>query len=246
MSRPPSAQGFPAGAAQLAATIGPAGYAAWRQTVLGRTTEALEHRLIVEFAGDVAGERVLDAGCGDGLLVCALADRGAHVVGLDADRRMLVAAAARTRRRGVRATLVEGRLERLPFADDVFDVVVAVTVLCFVSDASVAVREVARVLRPGGRLVIGELGRWNTWAARRRVRGWLGSPLWKTAQFRTAATLRSLIEDAGLSVVAVRGAVYYPPVGWLARALAQADRWLGHVTTVGAAFIALAGRKETP
>lgn len=246
MSRPPSEQVFPAGAARLAATIGPAGYAAWRHTVLGRTTEALEHRLIVEFAGDVAGERVLDAGCGDGLLVCALADRGAHVVGLDADRRMLVAAAARTRRRGVRATLVEGRLERLPFADDVFDVVVAVTVLCFVSDASVAVREVARVLRPGGRLVIGELGRWNTWAARRRVRGWLGSPLWKTAQFRTAATLRSLIEDAGLSVVAVRGAVYYPPVGWLARALAPADRWLGHVTTVGAAFIALAGRKETP
>lgn len=160
----------------MVGTIGPATYAAWRQTALGRITEALEHRLIVDFAADVAGARVLDAGCGDGLLACSLAERGAHSVGLDADRRMLVAAAARAGGRGVHATFVEGRVERVPFADDVFDVVVAVTVLCFVSDASVAVREIARVLRPGGRLVIGELGRWNTWAARRRVRGWLGSP----------------------------------------------------------------------
>ena len=243
MSRPPPEEGCPVGAAQLVGTIVPATYAAWRQTALGRITEALEHRLIVDFAADVAGARVLDAGCGDGLLACSLAERGAHSVGLDADRRMLVAAAARAGGRGVHATFVEGRVERVPFADDVFDVVVAVTVLCFVSDASVAVREIARVLRPGGRLVIGELGRWNTWAARRRVRGWLGSPVWKAAQFRTVADLRSLIEHASLSVVAVRGAVYYPPVGWLARALAPVDRWFGHVTTVGAAFIGVAGKK---
>ena len=228
----------------MVGTIGPDTCAAWRRTALGRITEALEHRLIVTFAGDVAGARVLDAGCGDGLLACSLAERGAHIFGLDADRRMLVAAAARARRRDVRATFVEGRLERLPFPDDAFDVVAAVTVLCFVSDASVAVREIARVLRPGGRLVIGELGRWNTWAARRRLLGWLGSPLWKAAHFRTATVLCSLVKHAGFSVVGVRGAVYYPPVGWLAWALAPVDRWFGHVTTVGAAFIGVAGKKE--
>jgi ubiquinone/menaquinone biosynthesis C-methylase UbiE len=227
----------------LAGTIGPATYAAWRQTALGRITEAIEHRLILDLAGDVTGKRVLDAGCGDGLLTRSLGERGAHIVGLDADRRMLVAAAARAAGGGVHAEFVEGRLERLPFADNAFDVVVAVTVLCVVSDASVAVREIARVLRPGGRLVIGELGRWSLWAARRRVRGWLGSGLWKAARFRTAARLRALIGDAGLSVGAVRGAVYYPPVGCLARILAPADRSFGRVTTLGAAFIGVAATK---
>ena len=73
----------------------------------------------------------------------------------------------------------------------------------------------------------------------RRLRGWLGSPTWRAARFRTAAELRVLAQQAGLSVTAIRGAVYYPPVGLLARVLAPIDSWLGGLTTVGAAFIAL-------
>lgn len=99
-----------------------------------------------------------------------------------------------------------------------------------------AVRELARVLR---RLVLGELGRWSLWAAIRRLRGWLGSTTWKVARFRTAADLRALAEESGLSVTAVRGAVFYPPVGIFARVLAPLDPWLGRLTTFGAAFIVL-------
>ena len=112
-------------------------------------------------------------------------------------------------------------------------------VLCFVPDAAGAVREMARVLRPSGRLVLGELGRWSLWAAIRRMRGWLGSSTWRAAQFRTAADFRTLAEQAGLSVTAIRGAVYYPPLGLLARALAPIDSWLGGLKTFGAAFVAL-------
>ena len=134
---------------------------------------------------------------------------------------------------------MQGRVERLPFPDAAFDVVTAVTVLCFVPNAAGAVREMARVLRPGGRLVLGELGRWSLWAFIRRVRGWLGSRTWKMARFRTPADLSALAEGAGLSVAAIRGAVFYPPVGMLARALAPFDSWLGRLTTFGAAFIAM-------
>jgi hypothetical protein len=52
-----------------------------------------------------------------------------------------------------------------------------------------------------------------------------------------------LVKRAGLTVEAVRGSVYYPPIGVLASPLARCDRWLGTITTVGAAFIALAARK---
>jgi hypothetical protein len=75
-------------------------------------------------------------------------------------------------------------------------------------------------LRPGGRLVLGALGRWSTWAARRRVRAWLGNQLWRAGRFSTARDLASLIERAGLRVDAIRGAVFYPPIECADRALA--------------------------
>ncbi len=224
--------------------IGPGAYATWRGTALGAATEAIEQRLVLELLGRVEGRRFLDAGCGDGALACAVAARGAVATGLDPDPAMVEAARARAGRERVAVEFVRGRIERLPFADASFDVVAAVTVLCFVQDAAGAMREMARVLRPGGRLVLGELGRWSLWAARRRVRGWLGSATWRKARFRSASELRALAEAAGLRVTAVRGAVFYPPAGWCARAMAAWDPWLGRRTTVGAAFVALVASKS--
>jgi len=220
-------------------TIAPQAYKSWRATLLGATTEAIEQRLILDMMGDLSGLHVLDAGCGDGALVCAAALRGALVTGIDPDPAMLSAALSRAVEAGIPATFLQGRVERLPFPDASFDVVASITVLCFVPDAAGAVREMARVLRPGGRLVLGELGRWSTWAAIRRLRGWLGSPTWQAARFRTAKELSALAGQAGLYVTAVRGGVYYPPTGLLARALAPLDHCLGGITSFGAAFIAL-------
>lgn len=164
-------------------------------------------------------------------------------------RRIDVASARSVRSQRQRPRFVEGRIAQLPFPDGSFDVVAIVTVLCLVADRAGAVREAARVLRPGGRLVIGDLGRWSAWAARRWVKAWLGSELWRSAHFSTARGLSHLVERSGLIVEDVRGSVYYPPIGVLARPLARLDRWFGTITTVGAAFIALAARKpatDTP
>jgi SAM-dependent methyltransferase len=219
-------------------------YRRWRDTELGAVTEALEHRLLIDLMGSVEGRRVLDLGCGDGLMTTTLSRLGARSVGVDLDRATLTAAVARIDA-GLRpsASFVEGRAENLPFPDQTFDVVVALTLLCMVPDQPAVIREAARVLRSGGTLVIGDLGRWNAWAARRRVRGWLGSPQWRAARFTTRARLSGLVERAGLTVTTVRGAVYYPPIRILARAMAHADRWLGARTTIGAAFLAVAAIK---
>lgn len=136
----------------------PASYVRWRGSPLGRVTDLLEEQLLLELIGDPTGLDVLDAGCGDGMLMSSLAQRGARMVGLDSDPRMLRAAAERVDSRTGPMRFAHGRAEALPFADASFDRVVAVAVLCFVSDAERAIREMARVLRPGGRLVLGELG----------------------------------------------------------------------------------------
>ena len=161
--------------------------------------------------GSIDGRRVLDLGCGDGLLTATLAEHRALAVGIDADRAMLDAAAARTvRDQRRRPRFVQGRIEQLPFRDGVFDAVV--TVLCPVSDRTAAIHEAARVLQSGGRLVIAELGRWNAWAAKRRVRGWFGSPFWRAAHFSTASELCGLVQSVAVTVEGVRESVFHPPL----------------------------------
>ncbi len=218
-------------------------YAGWRASTLGRITDRLEDVLLRDLLGDVAGRAVLDLGCGDGKLAVRLAALGALVVGLDSDPAMLRAAASRAAAAGVGVDFAAGRAQTLPFPDQRFDVVVTVTVLCFVPDAEAAFREIARVLRPGGAVVIGELGRWNLWALRRRIRGWLGNRLWRAAHFRTGGELRRLAAGAGLEVRALRGAVFYPPLAALAWVMAPLDPWLGRITGIGAAFLVLRAEK---
>ena len=55
--------------------------------------------------------------------------------------------------------------EQLPFGDRSFDIVSLITVLAFMPKPGLALAEIARVLRPGGRLVLGDLGKWSSWAA---------------------------------------------------------------------------------
>jgi ubiquinone/menaquinone biosynthesis C-methylase UbiE len=173
----------------------------------------------------------------------SLHERGAIVAAADPSWPMIAAARARAQSAARDIALVQARGEQLPFPDASFDIVIAKTVLCFVGDGQPFVSEMARVLRPGGRFVIGELNRWSTWAAQRRLRAWFGSKLWQRGRFRTPGELRRLAANAGLDVETVRGAVYYPRIRAAARSMAPLDATFARWTTVGAAFIALAGVK---
>ena len=223
----------------------PSSYARWRSSRLGRITDKLEQELLLNLLSSVAGKTLLDIGCGDGAFTTELARRGALATGLDVDPAMLAAARQRSRQEALPLQLVEGRAEALPFQDGTFDVALAVTSLCFVQDTRRAISEMARILRPGGRLIIGELGRRSLWAVQRRIRAWLGDPIWRVAKFRTAADLRALIDDAGLNVIELRGTAFYPPCSIAALLFAPADPWLGRMMTFGAAFLAVSAEKPT-
>lgn len=112
-------------------------------------------RFLVSRACAVPGARVLDVATGTGLVARELARRGARVVGLDQSGPMLGEALRRARRAGLadRVRFVLGRAERLPFPDGAFDAVTFTYLLRYVDDPEATVAELARVLRPGGRLV---------------------------------------------------------------------------------------------
>jgi len=110
-----------------------------------------ERPAMLALAGEVAGRRILDAGCGAGPLSAALRDRGAIVSGFDASAGMLELA---RRRLGDGADLRVADLGGpLPYADDTFDDVVASLVLHYLEDWGPALAELRRVLKPGGRLI---------------------------------------------------------------------------------------------
>lgn len=116
--------------------------------------EVLLNPVLLELLGDVTGKAVLDAGCGEGYMSRMLAARGARVTAVDFSRGMLEIAAERTPA-GVAIRYLHGSCEDLGFlADGAFDVVLSNMSLQDVADYEVALREFARVLRPGGRLVL--------------------------------------------------------------------------------------------
>ena len=103
--------------------------------------------------GDVAAKRVLDAGCGPGIYAAELTDRGAQIVGCDASPRMIELARARL---GDNADLRIHSLDE-PFEwldDQTIDVAVTALVYHYLNDRPGFLREMHRVLRPDGRLVI--------------------------------------------------------------------------------------------
>ena len=104
--------------------------------------------------GEVAGRRVLEVGCGAAMCSRWLRVQGAEPVALDLSGRMLRHAAAAAARTGVAVPLVQADAQRLPFADRSFDLAcTAFGAVPFVADSAEVMREVARVLRPGGRWV---------------------------------------------------------------------------------------------
>jgi len=220
----------------------PDAYADWRSSTLGRITDALEERHLLDRIGPVRGLRILDVGCGDGVLATRIAQDGAQVTGMDASSDMIAAARHRAKAAGVELDLVEGDAGDIPVPAGQFDCVVTVATLCFVDDPRPTIRDMVRVLKPGGRLILGELGRWNLWAAQRRVKGWLGSKLWSAAHFRSRSDLIALADQAGLRDVAVTGAVFYPPLEIAARIIGPVDHKIGTFTTIGGAFLVLTAK----
>ena len=104
---------------------------------------------VLDAAGVGQGARLLDVGCGSGLTLVLASERGAVPSGVDISPGLLGIA----RDRLPHADLREADMESLPFGDDAFDAVTGVNAFQFAGDPRRALREAARVTRPGGRVV---------------------------------------------------------------------------------------------
>ncbi|MFI5009317.1 MAG: class I SAM-dependent methyltransferase [Solirubrobacterales bacterium] len=131
-------------------------------TVLSFGQDPRWRRALVDAVAPATGDRVLDVATGTGMVAAELLERsGCTVVGLDQSAEMLAGARARFAARpalGGRVELVEGQAERLPFADGSFTALTFTYLLRYVDDPRATMRELARVVAPGGRVGYLEFG----------------------------------------------------------------------------------------
>jgi ubiquinone/menaquinone biosynthesis C-methylase UbiE len=168
----------------------------WEQLPDGLTPEAAARRRDFLLSWVSPGDRVLDLGCGDGTFTAALAEAGAQPTGADVAEAAL--RRARERHPGPEYVRIEPH-GPWPFPDAGFDAVWAGEVLEHVADTESWVREVRRVLRPGGRLLV-TTPRVGALARARRA----PDPRGQHLRFYTRRSLRDLLADTGFGDVHVR------------------------------------------
>ncbi len=167
----------------------------------------LEEPVVLAVLGDVAGLDILDAACGTGRYAFLLAQRGARVSGIDASKDMLAHARRKADQFGLAIDLRLSDLAELPFPDGSFDLAICALAFCHLPDIRPAVAELARVLRPGGRLVLSDfhpfclLVGWRTAIHRPEATYWIQNHLHLTEEYV------GVLLDAGLTLTDLRESV---------------------------------------
>jgi SAM-dependent methyltransferase len=153
------------------------------------------------------GARVLDLGCGAGGFLVAVAGRCERAAGIDLSLAWLVVCRKRLEEAGITARLLCACAERLPFAPDTFDLVIAWDVLEHVADRDATVREAHRVTRPGGVVACTTPNRFSltaephcmVWGVGLLPRAWMGRYVrWRTGLEYRSTHLLSRGELRGL------------------------------------------------
>jgi ubiquinone/menaquinone biosynthesis C-methylase UbiE len=170
----------------------------------------IEELIDRELAGLPVTTRALDVGCGTGFNVMRLRGRGYTVVGLEPAQGMR----ERAQRLNPGAEIVDGDIEKMPFPDASFDLVISIEVIRYLKDPSKGLAEIARVLRPGGTAIItaAPMLSLNGYALINQVTSRVNVPTFHKVShsFLTVNSAKKAMREAGFASTEVRGAFLGP------------------------------------
>lgn len=135
--------------------------------------------------------------------------RFAKELGIDAGIDPSEQALTLAKKRGIKAQRATG--EDIPFADASFGAVFVLFTLCFVETPGKVLSEAARVLKPGGCLVVGIINRESAWGGLYTRKKSEGHPIYRHALFYSAAEFSAMLKTAGLQVESAASSLFQPP-----------------------------------
>ena len=216
-------------------------YDAWYQTRKGALVDALETECAFSLFQPTAGMRVLDAGCGTGNFSLKMAALGATVEGVDLSAPMIGYAKEKAQASSYADQLhfQVGDLYDLPFADESFDAVLSMAAFEFINEDRRALEEFMRVVKPGGRVLIGTITGNSDWGLEYKSHMPREDSVFHHAAFKTADEMRALLPDQLLASAESVFLPYATPEDEATRALDEACRAEGAI----GAFVCLLWEK---
>ena len=140
-------------------------YDAWYQTPMGAFVDQVETDALWSLLAPNPGMRILDVGCGTGLQSLKLARHGCEVTGIDIAPNMLHEAVRKSGEEGLSIDFRRMDCQQMEFPDNSFDAAISMAAFEFIPDPLRAYREMRRVVKPGGLIVIGIIQREGDWAS---------------------------------------------------------------------------------
>jgi 2-polyprenyl-6-hydroxyphenyl methylase/3-demethylubiquinone-9 3-methyltransferase len=159
--------------------------------------------------------RILDVGCGGGLIAEPLAKLGGKVTGIDGDPKAIEAASAHAKTMGVAVDYRCAVAEDLVASKSVFDVILALEVIEHVNQPPTFLQTLRQLLRPGGLLILSTLNR-NTWSylgaivMAERVLGWVRPGTHDWSQFITPEEITAMLQTSGFDAEKPQGITFNP------------------------------------
>lgn len=139
-------------------------YDSWYHTKIGAFVDTIETETAFRLLQPQNGEKILDLGCGTGNFSLKLSKMGCQVTGVDISRNMLNLAREKASRLSSSARFLEMNGYQLQFEDQSFDSVLSMAAFEFISQPEIVFKELWRVIKPGGFIVIGTIQKGGAWA----------------------------------------------------------------------------------
>ena len=165
-------------------------YDDWYSQKKGHFIDRVETDLAFAMLKLEPGMRVLDVGCGTGNFSMKLAGMGCVVTGIDISEEMLKVARGKAAEKSLSISYLQMDATELGFDDGAFDVVLAMAAVEFIKDIARAVKEMFRVAKVGGQILIGTINADSEWGEYYQTKKMQGDSIYRYADFKTIEDLK--------------------------------------------------------
>lgn len=188
-------------------------YADWYQTARGSYVGENEYSCLAEHIGDCSGKKIIEVGSGTGFFLRRFAQKAEEAVGFDLTSGMLKAGRKIAAEKGIEIEFIQGDvLAGVPFADNYFDIVYSNSMIEFFKkgeEVDKVLNEMWRLLKPGGKFVVGVLNKESTWAYKRIAGTLEKDSVFSVDQFYSFNEFEELMKNLGR--VKIETTLFVPP-----------------------------------